>query len=113
MDGAIDGSTTTLAGQGEHADYGPFTVQGRIEDGAPTAELVFARPVTGLDNVRLAIAPTDEGFSIDTEGGSVLGPFAGQLGLYAPENGPTRIAIEQMTVSDTNLSGDLLLVEGG
>ncbi len=113
LDGAIDGSVTTLAGQGEHADYGPFTVQGRIEDGAPTAELVFARPVTGLDNVRLAIAPTDEGFSIDTEGGSVLGPFAGVLGLYAPENGPTRIAVEEMTVSNTSLSGDILLVDGG
>ena len=113
MDGAINGSTTTLAGRGQHTDYGTFTVQGRIEDGAPTAELVFAKPVTGLDNVRLAIAPTDEGFSIDTEGGSVLGPFAGVLGLYSPEVGPTRIAIERMTVSDTNLSGDLLLVEGG
>ncbi|MBX7457983.1 translocation/assembly module TamB domain-containing protein [Qipengyuania sp. 1NDH17] len=113
MDGAIDGSTTTLAGQGEHADYGPFTVQGRIEDGAPTAELVFARPVTGLDNVRLAIAPTEEGFSIDTEGGSVLGPFEGVLGLYSSEDSPTRISIEQLSVSDTDLSGDLLLVDGG
>lgn len=113
LDGAIDGSTTTLAGQGEHADYGPFMVEGRIENGAPTAELVFARPVTGLDNVRLAIAPTDEGFSIDTEGGSVLGPFAGVLGIYAPEEGPTRISVDQMTVSDTNLSGDMLLIEGG
>ncbi|MBX7539995.1 translocation/assembly module TamB domain-containing protein [Qipengyuania sphaerica] len=113
MDGSIDGSTTSLAGTGEHADYGPFTVEGRIEDGAPTAELVFARPVTGLTDVRLAIAPTEEGFSIDTEGGSVLGPFAGVLGLYAPEGGPTRIAIDQMTVSETRVTGALTLVEGG
>ncbi len=113
MDGSIDGGTTTLAGKGDHSDYGPFTVEGRIEDSAPTAELVFAKPVTGLDNVRLAIAPTEEGFSIDAEGGSVLGPFAGVLGLFAPEDGPTRIAIEQMTVSETDLSGELLLVDGG
>lgn len=113
MDGSISGSTTTLAGNGEHTDYGPFTVQGRIEDGAPTAELVFARPVTGLEDVRLAIAPTEEGFSIDTEGGSILGPFAGVLGLHAPESGPTRIEIERLTVSETDVSGDLTLVDGG
>ena len=113
MDGAINGTTTTLAGRGQHADYGPFTVQGRIEDGAPTTELVFAQPVTGLDNVRVAIAPTPEGFAIDTEGGSVLGPFAGTLGLYSPQGGPTRISIQRLTVSDTDLSGDLTLVDGG
>ena len=113
LDGAIDGSITTLAGSGEHTDYGPFTVQGRLEDGAPTAELVFARPVTGLEDVRLAIAPSDEGFAIDTEGSSVLGPFNGALGLYSPENGPTRISIERLVVSETDVSGDLLLVEGG
>lgn len=113
MDGSISGSTTTLAGRGDHTDYGPFTVEGRIEDGAPTAELVFAQPFTGLENVRLAIAPTEEGFAIDTEGGSVLGPFAGVLGLFSPEGGPTRIAIEQLTVSNTEVTGDLTLVDGG
>lgn len=113
MNGSISGSTTTLAGTGQHTDYGSFTVQGRIEDGAPTAELVFARPVTGLENVRLAIAPTEEGFSIDTDGGSILGPFAGALGLYAPESGPTRIEIERLTVSKTDVSGALTLVDGG
>ena len=113
MDGAISGSTTTLAGSGEHTSYGSFTVQGRIEDGAPTAELVFAQPVSGLENVRLAIAPTEEGFAIDTQGDSLLGPFAGTLGLYSPEDGPTRVSVESLTVSDTNLSGELLLVDGG
>ena len=113
MDGSISGSTTTLAGRGQHADYGAFTVQGRIEGGSPTAELVFARPVTGLEDVRLAIAPTEEGFAIDTEGRSLLGPFDGTLGLYSPENGPTRIAIQRLLVSETNVTGDLLLVEGG
>lgn len=113
MNGRIAGSTTTLAGSGEHSDYGPFTVQGRIENGAPTAELVFARPVTGLEDVRLAIAPNADGFSIDTEGGSVLGPFTGILGLYSPQGGPTRIDIESLTVSNTNVSGGLTLVDGG
>ena len=113
MTGSISGGTTSLAGTGQHASYGPFTVEGRIENGKPTAELVFERPVTGLENVRLALAPTEEGFAIDTQGDSVLGPFAGLIGLSSPEGGPTRLSIERMTVSDTELSGQVLLVDGG
>lgn len=113
LDGAISGGTTTLAGRGRHIDYGPFTVQGRIKDGAPTAELVFAEPFTGLENVRLAIAPTKDGFAIDTEGGSMLGPFAGKLGLYAPAGGRTRIDIESLLVSNTSITGGLTLIDGG
>ncbi len=113
LDGSISGGTTSLAGRGRHVDYGPFTVQGRIKDGAPTAELVFAEPFTGLSNVRLAIAPTKQGFAIDTEGGSMLGPFAGQLGLYSPAGGPTRIDIQKLLVSNTNITGGLTLVDGG
>lgn len=113
MDGSVDGGTTQLAGRGSHVDYGPFTVQARITDAGPTAELVFAEPFNGLNDVRVAIAPTEEGFAIDTEGGSILGPFAGELGLYAPANGPTRIDIETLTVSDTSVSGALTLVDGG
>lgn len=113
LDGAIAASTTTLAGRGSHTEYGDFTVEGQIEDGAPTAELVFARPFTGLENVRVAIAPSEEGFSIDTVGDSVLGPFDGALALFAPEGGPTRIDIERLAVSNTDISGDLTLVDGG
>ena len=112
MDGAIDGSTTTLAGSGRHVEYGSFTVEGRLEDGAPTAELVFAEPVTGLSDVRLAIAPSEDGFAIDAEGGSVLGPFTGALGLVSPPGGPTRIAIERLVVSDTSVAGNLTLTGG-
>ena len=113
LDGAIDETTTTLAGQGTHTEYGEFTVEGRIEDGAPSAELVFAQPFTGLENVRVAIAPSEEGFAIDTEGMSVLGPFDGALALLAPEGGPTRFDIQRLTVSDTSVSGGVTLVEGG
>lgn len=113
LDGSVDSGTTQLAGRGTHVDYGDFTVEAELNDDGPTAQLVFAKPVTGLDNVRVAIAPTEDGFAIDTEGGSVLGPFDGILALYAPANGPTRINIERLTVSDTSVSGDLTLVEGG
>lgn len=113
LDGEIEGSTTSLAGTGTHSDYGQFTVEGRVEDGAPTAELVFARPFTGLEDVRVAIAPSEKGFAIDTQGMSTLGPFEGVLALIAPEDGPTRIDVERLRVSDTNVSGAVTLADGG
>ena len=113
LDGSIAGGTTQLAGAGTHTEYGDFTVEASIADDGPTAELVFARPLTGLEDVRVAIAPTDEGFAIDTRGGSVLGPFDGTLALFAPADGPTRIDVERLTLSDTSVEGSLTLAEGG
>ena len=113
LDGSVKGGTTRVAGSGTHVDYGPFTVEASVTDEGPSAALVFARPVTGLEDVRVAIAPSDDGFAIDTEGQSLLGPFAGTLGLIAPEDGPTRIAIQQMRVSDTNITGGVTLGDGG
>ncbi|MBX7483264.1 translocation/assembly module TamB domain-containing protein [Qipengyuania qiaonensis] len=113
LDGSVRDGTTRVAGSGTHVDYGAFTVEASVTDAGPSAALVFAQPATGLDNVRVAIAPTDNGFAIDTEGNSILGPFAGQLGLVAPANGPTRIAIERMRVSDTNVTGGIALVDDG
>ena len=113
LDGSVTGGATQLAGSGTHTQYGAFTVEARVAQDGPTAQLVFARPFTGLENVRVAIAPTDDGFAIDTEGASVLGPFDGELALFAPEGGPTRIDIARLTVTDTSVSGALTLVEGG
>ena len=113
LDGNVTGGTTQLAGRGTHVEYGAFTVQARIADSGPEAQLVFANPVDGLENVRVSIAPSEEGFAIQTEGQSLLGPFAGTLGLVSPAGGPTRIDIEQLTVSDTQVRGALTLVDGG
>ncbi len=113
LDGSIENGTTRIAGSGTHVSYGDFTVEATLADEGPKAVLVFARPVTGLEDVRLAIAPTDEGFAIDASGGSVLGPFEGNLGLYAPAGGPTRIDIARLTVSQTEVTGGLTLVDGG
>ncbi|MBX7514638.1 translocation/assembly module TamB domain-containing protein [Qipengyuania sp. GH38] len=113
LDGSVAEGTTRLAGSGTHTDYGDFTIQASIADDGPTAELVFARPVTGLEDVRVAIAPTENGFAIDTQGGSVLGPFDGTLALFAPADGPTRIDVERLTLSDTSVEGSLTLVDGG
>ncbi|MEX0341588.1 MAG: translocation/assembly module TamB domain-containing protein, partial [Erythrobacter sp.] len=112
LDGSVRDGTTRVAGTGKHVDFGDFTVEASVDEAGPSAALVFARPATGLENVRLAIAPSEDGFAIGTEGGSVLGPFAGQLNLIAPEDGPTRIAIERMRVSDTAVTGGVTLVDG-
>ena len=113
LDGSVRDGTTRVAGSGSHVDYGPFTVEATVADDGPSAALVFASPVTGLEDVRIAIAPSGDGFAIDTDGSSLLGPFAGQLALVAPESGPTRISIEQFRVSDTQVTGGLTLVDGG
>lgn len=111
LDGEIRGGETTLAGSGRHVDYGPFTVEATLTGEGPRAELVFADPLpaAGLKDVRVALSPTEDGFGIETSGQSMLGPFDGLLHLYSPTGGPTRIAIERLTVSNTNVSGDLVL----
>ena len=113
LDGSLAGGTTQLAGRGRQAQYGEFTVEARIADGQPTAELVFARPATGLENVRLALAPIADGFAIDATGGSALGPFEGAFALFSPRGGPTRIDIRQLDVSNTAVTGAVTLVSGG
>ena len=115
LDGRVTEAGTTLAGEGSHVDYGPFTVEADIAADGPRAVLVFADPLpaAGLADVRVAIAPSAEGFAIDTSGQSLLGPFEGTLGLISPEGGPTRISVGRMTLSDTLVTGDLTLADSG
>jgi len=115
LDGRVAGGRTTLAGTGSHVSYGPFTIEAALTGEGPHAELVFASPLpaAGLRDVRIALAPTDDGFHIDTSGDSTLGPFNGQLSLVAPEAGPTRIAIDRFDIWRTKVTGALALGEGG
>ncbi|ALE17189.1 hypothetical protein AMC99_01901 [Altererythrobacter epoxidivorans] len=115
LDGSIDEGRTSLAGNGRHTQYGPFTVEAALADDGPTAVLVFADPYpsAGLKDVRVALAPSGDGFAIDTEGQSILGPFAGSLGLVAPANGPTRIDIASLRVWKTDVAGQLVLGDSG
>ena len=115
LDGRIDDNGTTVTGYGRQEDYGPFTVEAVIADDGPRAELVFADPLpaAGLSNVRVALAPSDDGFIIETSGGSLLGRFDGLIGLVIAENGDTSIGITRLDVAETRVTGDLLLVEGG
>ncbi|RXZ64064.1 translocation/assembly module TamB domain-containing protein [Pelagerythrobacter rhizovicinus] len=115
LDGQVRDGRTTLAGRGSHTEYGPFTVEAALTGEGPTAALVFASPfpAAGLEDVRVAIAPIEDGFSIDTEGGSMLGPFEGTLALFMPADGPTRIAVDRLEVWKTSVRGDLLLGDAG
>ncbi|MXP41707.1 DUF490 domain-containing protein [Altererythrobacter soli] len=114
LDGRVQGGETTLAGAGRHVDYGAFTVEGELTGEGPRAVLVFADPLpaAGLKDVRVALAPTEDGFRIETSGGSMLGPFDGLLHLYAPPGGPTRVAIDRLEVWQTNVTGEVVLGEG-
>lgn len=114
VDGRFENGRTTLAGSGRHVDYGAFTVEAALAGDGPRATLVFASPypAAGLQNVRVALAPTPDGFRIDTEGQSMLGPFDGLLELTMPARGPTRIAIQRLDVWRTSVTGNLTLGEG-
>ena len=114
LDGMIRPGRTSVAGRGRHVDYGPFTVEGAYTARGPEAVLVFADPLpaAGLRNVRVAIAPTREGFAIETRGQSLLGPFDGTIDLFAPARGPTRIVIRQLDVWKTSVAGELTLGSG-
>ncbi len=115
LDGRVEEGRTTLAGSGSHVQYGAFTVEGEMGADGPRAVLVFANPLpaAGLTNVRVALSPTDEGFQIETEGGSLLGPFGGLVNLTIPEQGDIRIGIERFDISETRITGNLALLPGG
>lgn len=115
LDGSVREGETSLAGRGTHVEYGDFTVEATLADDGPRAVLVFASPLpaAGLEDVRVALAPTEDGFAIETEGQSLLGKFDGSLGLFSPADGPTRISIDRLDVWKTSITGDLQLGDGG
>jgi len=106
---------TVLSGSGRQAQYGPFRFDAEIADDGPRAVLVLADPypAAGLKDVRIALAPSKEGFGLDVAGGSLLGPFDGALELFVPENAPTRVAINRLEVYRTNVTGSVTLGEAG
>lgn len=115
VDGEVTEAGTSVLGTGEHADYGPFTVEALLAPEGPSATLVFADPlpVAGLADVRVALAPSDEGFRIETSGGSLLGPFDGLLDLTIADNGDTAVRVNRLNVAQSRVAGTLDLVEGG
>ena len=106
---------TVLAGSGRQAQYGPFRFDAEIAADGPRAVLVLADPypAAGLKDVRIALAPSKEGFGLDVEGQSLLGEFDGALELFLPENAPTRVAINRLNVYRTNVTGEVTLLDEG
>jgi translocation and assembly module TamB len=106
---------TVLAGSGRQAQYGPFSFDAEIAADGPRAVLVLADPypAAGLKDVRIALAPSEEGFGLDVSGQSLLGEFDGALALFLPENAPTRIAINRLNVYRTNVTGEVVLADAG
>lgn len=115
LDGRLDDNGTSIVGQGRHTEYGPFTVEATMAEDGPYVELVLADPLpaAGLSDVRLSVAPSEDGFAITTQGGSMLGEFDGELGFVTNEDGSSAIRIDRLDVADTRVSGLLNLVDGG
>lgn len=115
LDSRIVGATTSLSGAGSHVQYGSFDFDASIAAEGLRADLILADPypAAGLSDVSLGIAPDGDGFDVDVEGGSMLGPFEGSLALELPQNGPSQIGIETLRIFRTNVTGALALEEEG
>ena len=53
------------------------------------------------------------GFALAVKGGSTLGLFQGELGLYLPQDAPARIDFQRFSVSQTMVTGTLALRPDG
>lgn len=106
---------TVLAGSGRQAQYGPFSFDAEIAADGPRAVLVLADPLpaAGLKDVRIALAPSEEGFGLDVAGGSLLGPFEGALQLILPADAPPRVMIDRLEVYRTTVTGEVVLADTG
>ncbi len=106
---------TVLAGSGRQAEYGPFRFDAEIAADGPRAVLVLADPypAAGLRDVRIALAPSEEGFGLDVAGYSLLGRFDGALELILPADAPTRVAINRLEVYRTTVTGEVILADAG
>ncbi|WP_394730920.1 translocation/assembly module TamB domain-containing protein [Altererythrobacter sp. GH1-8] len=107
--GQVDGDRTSFSGTGRQVSYGQFTVDGAITGAGPEARLVLAEPLpaAGLRDVALSIAPSEAGFAVEAMGQSTLGPFAGAFDLVTPADGPARLVVQRLRVSETNATGTL------
>jgi len=115
IDSRIVSGTASITGAGQHTQYGPFTIEAAIAEAGPRATLVLADPypAAGLSDVRVAIAPEEQGFVLDIAGGSLLGRFEGVLGLALPADAPTRVDVDALRVYRTNVTGALTFLNAG
>ena len=107
--------TAEFTGSGRHKTYGPITFAAQIGKDGPHATVTLADPLpaAGLSAVQLAISPAAGGLHVAVNGNSMLGPFAGTLGLQTPGHAPARLAIEHLEIYKTNVTGALSFPPGG
>ncbi|UAB79137.1 translocation/assembly module TamB domain-containing protein [Erythrobacter sp. SCSIO 43205] len=113
LDTRIAGGRTTISGAGSQARYGDFAFDAELAPGGPRADVTLANPYppAGVEDVRLTIAPEDQGFAIDVAGQSMLGPFEGALALQLPQDSAARIDIDALRIYRTNVTGSIALGE--
>lgn len=112
---ALADGHTELSGAGHQDVYGAFTVAAVLGADGPHADFLFTDPLpaAGLRQVKLAVTPEGGGFALETSGTSLLGPFAGTLGLSLPDGAPARLTVRHFAASDTQVTGGLDLDAGG
>jgi len=100
---------------GRHRDYGPIDLTLDSLAGDSKATLVFADPLPALGVKALAVSlgTVPDGFAVEAEGQSNLGPIAGRANIYAREGGRTEILVDRLQVSDTVFSGTLGATKAG
>ncbi|MXP25700.1 hypothetical protein GRI39_06545 [Altererythrobacter indicus] len=115
LNGRMGGNDATLAGTGRHTKYGPFTIEAELNADGPRAVLVLKDPMpaAGLKDVRVALTPSGDGYAIETEGNSRLGPFNGALQLTMPTGEPTHIDVQHFDIWKTSLTGGVTLQNEG
>jgi translocation and assembly module TamB len=114
MKGVVSGGETKLQGSGKQVNYGAFTFDASFPKDGPHANFLFDSPLpaAGLKQVNVALTPSADGFAIDTDGQSLLGPFKGALQLSLPTGGPVGVTVKSFNVSDTDLTGKVTIANG-
>ena len=107
--------TTELSGSGRHSSYGSFSGNVSLANDGPHAELTLLDPLpaAGVKDMKLALAPVGASYRLTTSGDSTLGPFAGVLALVVPDVGPARLDIAHFALSNTGVTGGLVLAASG
>lgn len=107
--------TFWFEGGGTQNRYGPvrLTLDGRID--RPRLDIALASPMQalGLAGVRLQLDPNDRGFMWRAQGGSTLGPFAGNGAIILQPRVPALISVAALDVSGTRASGGVRADPGG
>lgn len=104
-----------LTGSGRHSAYGAFTGAAQLAADGPHAALHFVDPFPagGVKDVDLALDPSGADYRLTAAGSSLLGPFNGNMLLTVPPQGGARLQVEHLVLSNTRVTGMVMLASGG